>query len=95
MSIQQETKITFVEAARQQPSVREGRPCHPNTIANWAKKGVLIHGRRIKLEVFQRGGVKCTTIEALRRFQAACDAVRAAGPIVVEAGSFEAAGAPS
>ena len=71
-----QTKITYTEAARRQPRMRADKPCHPATIARWAMNGVTVCGQRIKLEVTQHGGRPCTTVEALDRFHARCEAAR-------------------
>lgn len=79
----EETKITFTEAARRQPRLRAGRPCHPATIARWAMNGVTVCGQVIRLEITQHGGRPCTTVEALERFHGRCAGARSGDNVVV------------
>lgn len=61
-----ETLKTLAEAARTLP----GGPVHVSTIHRWRLKGV----RGVRLETILRGGIRCTTDEAIERFFAASTA---------------------
>jgi hypothetical protein len=61
-----ETPITLAEAARTLP----GGAVHVSTIHRWRLKGV----RGVRLATFLRGGIRCTTDEAIERFFAATTA---------------------
>ena len=61
-----ETLIPLTEAARSLPV-----PCHVSTLHRWHLRGV----RGIKLETTVVGGRRFTTVEALKRFRAATNAV--------------------
>jgi Protein of unknown function (DUF1580) len=56
--------LTFSQAARRLPRLRNDRPVSPATIWRWATVGL----RGVKLETTKVGSVNCTSIEALRRF---------------------------
>jgi hypothetical protein len=59
-----ETPISFAEAARRLPRLRNGRPVSPATLWRWASHGL----RGVRLETVRVGGTCCTSLEALRRF---------------------------
>ena len=63
LDIHEEHMISLREAAKHLPK-RNGRRAHYSTIFRWATKGA--RGR--KLESVLIGGVRYTSIEAMRRF---------------------------
>jgi Protein of unknown function (DUF1580) len=62
-----ETILSMSDAARRMPRLRNRRPVHVSTIWRWAFRGV----KGICLETTMLGGVRVTSLEALRRFFAA------------------------
>jgi hypothetical protein len=63
--------LTFAQAARTIPPGRRGKTTAPSTFWRWAKKGVLVAGRAVKLEVCRVGCRWMTSRPALERFFAA------------------------
>lgn len=64
-----EEMFSLAQAARRLPSLRGGKPPHPNTVFRWAKDGRKSRsGRIVKLDIWLVGGTYCTSIEALARF---------------------------
>jgi hypothetical protein len=61
-----EELLTFSQAARRLPRLRNDRPVSPATIWRWGTVGL----RGVKLETTKVGSVNCTSVEALRRFLA-------------------------
>jgi hypothetical protein len=59
--------LTFAQAARRLPRLRNGRPVSPSTVWRWCSAG--LHG--VRLETVKVGGVTCTSTAALQRFFAA------------------------
>ena len=49
----------------------------PSTPFRWARKGVVVHGRRIYLRAVRRGGRWFTTEAWLEEFERACTAAAA------------------
>jgi hypothetical protein len=76
-----EKRIPLAQAARElfAPN-HEGRPVHVSTVLRWVLHGV----RGVKLEAVRVGGRWATTLEAIRRFEAACTAKYAAAPGIVD-----------
>jgi hypothetical protein len=64
IDIQNEDLITLIQAARQQPPGRRGRPVHVSTIVRWADRGI----RGVRLETVRIGGRRLTSRQALQRF---------------------------
>jgi hypothetical protein len=62
-----EKLITFREAVQHVPPRLAGQTVKGATLYRWADRGL----RGVRLEFVQAGGVKCTSVEALRRFYAA------------------------
>jgi hypothetical protein len=62
-----ETLLTFAQAARRLPRLRNDRPVAPATLWRWASVGL----RGVRLETTKVGGSTCTSVEALERFFAA------------------------
>ena len=59
-----ETLLTFAEAAKRVPPIRDGRPTHVATLHRWA-----LHGTRgVHLEFIRLGGRMLTSTEALQRY---------------------------
>ena len=64
-----EEVVSFAEAAKRLPKVRNGKKLHLSTLFRWAQTGKIAKdGMRIHLETIQIGGTKCTSLEALQRF---------------------------
>jgi hypothetical protein len=61
-----EELLTFSQAARRLPRLRNDRPINPATIWRWGTVGV----RGVKLETIKVGAVNCTSVQALGRFLA-------------------------
>jgi hypothetical protein len=59
-----EQPIPLVEAARECPRRRRGRPTHVSCLYRWTTSGC----RGVVLESVQIGGTRCTTREAMARF---------------------------
>jgi hypothetical protein len=79
-----ETLISLPRAARHFPPSRGAERCNPATAFRWATVGVLVHGRRVKLEAVRLGAGYHTSLEAIRRFVAALNAPRPdAAPVPV------------
>ncbi len=64
--LQDETIVTFTEAARFLPKLNGRRP-HPSTLWRWARKGVS----GVHLETRRIGSRFVTSVEALDRFASA------------------------
>ena len=64
ISIENETVLSFAQAARELPLRRQGKRTHTATLYRWANPGL----RGVCLETIQVGGTLCTSLEALQRF---------------------------
>jgi hypothetical protein len=64
--------ISLAQAARELPSLRDGRPVHPATLWRWASRGC----RGVRLPIVRIGGTACTSRMALRQFLADVEAAR-------------------
>lgn len=65
----EEQVVSLSEAAKRLPNIRNGKKPHLCTLFRWAQAGKLANdGVRIRLEIIQLGGTKCTSLEALQRF---------------------------
>ena len=66
-AVREETLLTFQQVAAR---------CSVNyaTVTRWVRFGVKVNGAKIKLEAARMGGRYRTSVEALERFHAACDA---------------------
>jgi hypothetical protein len=62
-----EELLTFSQAAKRLPRMRNGKPVAPSTFWRWATAGL----RGVRLETTKVGGATCTSVAALRRFLAA------------------------
>lgn len=67
-----ETVISLSQAAREVPSLRQGKQTNPATIWRWAKYGVQHAKGCVKLETVTFAGRTATTREAVKRFLARC-----------------------
>ncbi len=67
-----ETLLTFGQAAKRLPKIRNDKPVSPATMWRWASVGL----RGIRLETTKVGGTTCTSVEALERFFAALNVDR-------------------
>jgi len=64
-----EEVVSFAEAAKRLPKVRNGKKLHLSTLFRWAQAGKVANdGMRVRLETIQVGGTRCTSLEALQRF---------------------------
>lgn len=59
-----ETLLSFAQAAKRLPHRGDGKPCHPNTVARWAREGL----GSVILESIRIGGRRYTSVEACQRF---------------------------
>ncbi|NLS92124.1 MAG: DUF1580 domain-containing protein [Planctomycetaceae bacterium] len=65
----EEEYLSFAQAARRLPSVREGGSTSQYTVARWALKGLRSDsGEHVLLEKIRIGGRNFTSMEALNRF---------------------------
>ena len=65
----EEECLSFAQAARRLPSVREGESASQYTVARWALKGLRSNsGKCVLLEKIRIGGRNFTSMEALKRF---------------------------
>jgi len=65
----QEEVVSFAEAAKRLPRIRNGKKIHLSTLFRWAQAGkIASDGMRVRLETIQVGGTRCTSLEALQRF---------------------------
>ena len=56
--------LNFTQAAERLPPRGDGKPCHPNTVARWARLGL----NGVILETIKVGGRRYTSQEACQRF---------------------------
>ncbi|WP_410001163.1 DUF1580 domain-containing protein [Stieleria sp. JC731] len=64
-----EEVVSFAEAAKRLPKIRNGKKLHLSTLFRWAQAGKIANdGMRVRLETIQVGGTRCTSLEALQRF---------------------------
>lgn len=77
-----ERTLSFTEAAAACPTVA-GRKPGLRTVYAWCDTGVLVGGRRLKLESARVGGRRVTSAEALERFLAAVSAGAEPAPVPV------------
>lgn len=68
---EKETIVQVSQAHKHLPQ-RGDKPLHRSTFYRWIMKG--LHG--VRLETCYVGGIHCTSIEALRRFDAAVTAAK-------------------
>ena len=63
INLEQDTLLTLAQACRLLPR----RPS-PSTLWRWRTSGVVVNGRRIRLECIRAGGIWCTTRAAFSEF---------------------------
>lgn len=68
LDLKNDALLTFAQASRYLPQRRLGKPTHPATLWRWSRKGVLVNGRRVFLEVTRTPSGGATSIAALERF---------------------------
>lgn len=56
--------LSFAQAAKRLPARGDGKQCHPNTVARWAREGLS----GVVLESIRIGGRRFTSQEACQRF---------------------------
>ena len=67
-----EPLVTMAEAAALLGETATGRAVHPATVARWVGRGLLLDGRRVRLEGVRLGFRWKTSAAAVERFLAAC-----------------------
>jgi hypothetical protein len=66
-------RLTYVQAARRLPRLREDRPVHPSTIQRWANTGL----NGVRLATTFVGGRRVTSVAAIEKFFAEVAEARA------------------
>jgi hypothetical protein len=86
----QETLVTYADAVKRLPKLREGKSMAASTIYRWASTGSkAADGTRVRLETIKIGGTCCTSLEALQRFFDRLQPHPSAGCADLTAPSFE------
>ena len=67
-----EPLVSMAAAATLIGSTATGRAVHPSTVSRWVARGLLLNGKRVRLEGVRVGFRWFTTAEAVERFLAAC-----------------------